>query len=74
MESIQGLIIKENGWYEYKGWKIQTLDDGSYQCVRIRPTRFFRASTTLEKVCASIDRREIAASHLHLNILAQVIN
>ena len=75
LESIPGLIETVKGKrYEYRSWKIEKLDDGSYQAVRIHPTKFFRASVSLKEVCKSIDRREQNHELLRLSILRQTID
>lgn len=53
-------LTRENWWtYEVCGqlWKINRLSDNSYEAVRVRPTRWFRA-TSLLAAQVSIDRRE----------------
>lgn len=43
--------------FDYRGWKLHRLDDGSFECVRMNPTQFFR-STSFGSAIKSIDRRE----------------
>lgn len=38
-------------------WKIILLSDGSWECVRIKPTEYFRA-TSLRSAMSAINRRE----------------
>lgn len=44
--------------WAYRGWKIFKLSDGSFEAVRVRPTKYFRGTTNFQAVILSIDRRE----------------
>ena len=75
VEPIPGLVEKEKDKrYEYRAWKIEKLDDGSFQAVRIHPTKYFRASVSLKEVCKSIDRREQNHELYRLQILRQTLD
>lgn len=62
-----------NGWFRYRDWKLQKLPDDSFECVRIRPTEFFRGSS-LQSCVKSIDRREKQRDELRLQLLRGTIN
>lgn len=51
------LVEVAPGRYKFGEWKINELHDGSFESVRIRPTRFFRAAS-LDSAVKSIERRE----------------
>jgi hypothetical protein len=57
ISGIVGLTTRGENKYLYKTWKIDGQINGTYRCVRIRPTEFFTA-TTFNAAIKSIDRRE----------------
>lgn len=52
-----GLVPRGDNKFLYKTWKLDRQTDGSWRCIRIRPTKWFTASS-LNAAIKSIDRRE----------------
>lgn len=75
MGTIPDLNIYDegNGWFRYRDWKLQRLADDSFECVRIRPTEFFRGSS-LQSCVKSIDRREKQRDELRMQLLRRTID
>lgn len=68
---MQELVETSPHHWQYGDWKIQQIDETFFQCVRIKPTKFFRA-TSLEAAVKVIDRRE--DPFLKLKLLAQTLD
>lgn len=57
-DQFPGLIKFSETKYYYRTWKVLQIEtDGTWECVRIQPTKWFRSSS-LESALQSIDRRE----------------